>query len=77
VTLSASDTGSANGTGSGVAKVYYSVDSAACAPVATGSCLTYTAPFSINTPGAHTVRYFSLDKAGNVEATETVTFTEK
>jgi hypothetical protein len=56
VTLSASDGG-----GSGVAGTWYRVDGAAW--------VAYAAPFTIGSQGAHTVQYYSKDKAGNQEAT--------
>jgi hypothetical protein len=62
VTLSATDTG-----GSGVKYTYYQVDG--------GATKTYTAPFSVSTLGSNTVKYWSVDGAGNVEAAHTVTFT--
>jgi hypothetical protein len=46
---------------SGVAGTRCQVDS--------GPWLTYTAPFSINSDGAHTVAYGTTDLAGNVETT--------
>ena len=61
VTLTATDSGS------GVAHTYYKLDSAAQ--------VTYSAPFTVSALGAHTVTFHSVDVAGNVEATNTVTFT--
>ncbi len=40
-----------------------------------GAVTTYTAPFAVSTVGTRTLRYFSVDAAGNREATRTVTFT--
>ena len=57
VTLTASD----NAGGSGVAATYYVLD---------GTQHTYTAPFNL-TDGAHTVTYWSVDNAGNVETPHT------
>jgi len=67
VTLSATD---ANGPG--VAKTFYSVDSSSCIPTSTASCTVYSAAFAISTQGNHTVRFFSQDKAGNMEAGKSV-----
>jgi hypothetical protein len=67
VTLSASDPGTSDDTGSGVAKTYYSVDSTACTSSAVGKCTVYAAPFTLTAKGTHTVWYFSEDKAGNFE----------
>ncbi len=66
VALSASDPGGS--TGSGIATTYYSVDNAACSSVNLAACLVYSAAFNIATPAAHTVRFFSKDKAGNFGA---------
>jgi hypothetical protein len=54
VTLSATD----NTGGSGVAATYYTIDG--------GVRQTYTAPFTLS-DGAHTVSYWSVDRAGNTE----------
>ncbi|MEV2216730.1 family 16 glycoside hydrolase [Streptomyces sp. NPDC050997] len=61
VTVSASDTGS------GVNTVEYAVGSGAWQP--------YTAPVMVHQTGTHTVRYRATDKAGNVSADKSVTFT--
>lgn len=58
ISLSASDTFD----GSGVAATGYTVDG--------GAQQTYTAPFTLG-EGAHTLTYWSVDQAGNVEATHT------
>jgi hypothetical protein len=57
VSLAASDSGS------GVATTYVSVDGAAAR--------VYSAPFKISAAGSHTVAYWSVDVAGNVEARQT------
>jgi hypothetical protein len=44
---------------SGVAATYYSVDN--------GAAQTYAGPFSHNLKGVHTLTFWSMDKAGNVE----------
>ena len=58
-------TGTDNANGSGVDKVEYKVDG--------GAFATYSAPVAITTDGTHTVEYRSTDKAGNVEATKSLT----
>lgn len=58
VTLTAADTG-----GSGVAATYYSLDG--------GAQQTYTAAFTVGTDGDHTLSYWSVDKAGNIETAHT------
>jgi len=63
VTLSATDTG-----GSGVANTYYKVDG--------GAKTTYSgSAFTVSGFANHTVKYWSVDSAGNVETTKTVSFT--
>lgn len=59
VSLTATDTGS------GVASTRYKLDAASVA--------TYTAAIPISTDGTHTLRYWSVDVRGNVEATKTAT----
>ena len=54
VTLSASDV-----YGSGVSETRYVFDG--------GAETVYTSPFSITKVGAHTLEFWSVDKAGNVE----------
>lgn len=62
VTLSATDTG-----GSGVSKIYYSLNG--------GATATYSgAAFTVSTLGSNTVKYWAVDAAGNVETAKTVTF---
>ncbi|MGW0201680.1 OmpL47-type beta-barrel domain-containing protein [Nonomuraea sp. NPDC003201] len=61
VTLTATDTQS------GVDTVEHSLDN--------GAFTAYSAPVSVNRPGAHTVRYRATDKAGNTSPVGSVTFT--
>jgi photosystem II stability/assembly factor-like uncharacterized protein len=72
VTLMASDPGSSSGIGSGVQATYYSVDNSACSPTNLGACLIYGGPFTITTQARHTVYFFSKDKAGNFQPTQTL-----
>ncbi len=51
---------------SGVAKTYYSLDG--------GATTTYTAAFKITSAGTHTLKFWSVDVAGNVEKTNTDSF---
>ncbi|WP_436970693.1 OmpL47-type beta-barrel domain-containing protein [Micromonospora avicenniae] len=57
----------ATDTGSGVDKIEYSLDGQPYA--------VYSAPVTVNQPGAHTVGYRATDKAGNTSAVKTVSFT--
>jgi hypothetical protein len=49
---------------SGVANTFYNVDG--------GATQTYSGPFTISTPGQHTVQFWSVDNVGNTEATQMV-----
>lgn len=51
---------------SGVAYTKYSLDN--------GSWTTYTTPFTVSAPGWHTLSFYSVDNAGNIELTNTRTF---
>jgi subtilase family serine protease len=62
VTLKASDNAS------GAVATYYSVNG--------GSTLTYTAPFKVSFSGSVTVKFHSVDRAGNVESTKSISFTD-
>ncbi|MBP9759969.1 MAG: hypothetical protein KBD24_01215 [Candidatus Pacebacteria bacterium] len=64
VTLTATDTID----GSGVASTTYSLDNGT-------TWLQYTEPFEVTTEGEHTILYRSIDFAGNLEETKSVTFT--
>ncbi|MEV5436962.1 family 16 glycoside hydrolase [Streptomyces sp. NPDC052682] len=54
--------------GSGVDRIEYALG-------ASGPWQPYTAPVVVDQAGSHTVRYRALDKAGNVSAEKSVTFT--
>jgi hypothetical protein len=63
VTLNATDTG-----GSGVQHTYYQING--------GTTTTYTGfPFTVSTVGSDTVKYWSVDSAGNVGTAQTAAFT--
>lgn len=62
VSLSAADSGS------GVKEVHYSLDGGAETVIAGSS-----ASFALDTDGVHTVTYYAVDNAGNVEPARTVT----
>jgi kumamolisin len=49
---------------SGVKSTLYSIDA--------GLTQIYAAPFTVSSSGAHTIRYHSIDVAGNVEATRSI-----
>ncbi len=59
ISLSAIDTG-----GSGLAGTFFTIDGA--------GLQTYSAPFTINTEGSHTVTFWSTDNAGNGEIVQSV-----
>jgi hypothetical protein len=63
VSLSASDATS------GVVSTSYQIDS--------GALQAYSAPFTVSATGSHAVNFFSTDKAGNQESTETAPFSIK
>jgi triacylglycerol esterase/lipase EstA (alpha/beta hydrolase family) len=56
-----------NDTLSGVEDVKYSING--------GNLQTYTAPFAVLGTGNHIVMFFATDRAGNVEATKSLSFT--
>ena len=68
VTLTASDPGytSRPQTGSGVKSTVYQLNG--------GTLTAYTAPFAVTVDGPDTVSFYSTDNAGNVGATETLSF---
>jgi hypothetical protein len=61
VTLTATDLGS------GVASTHYKLDG--------GSDTTYAGPFDVATAGDHTLLFWSIDNAGNIEIANTQNFT--
>jgi hypothetical protein len=69
ITLSAADPHSTDvpPAGSGVASTVYQLDS--------GTTTTYVLPFKVLSTGVHTITWFSTDKVGNVEPTNSATFT--
>lgn len=67
VTLSAEDAD-----GIGADQIYYSVNDATCDDPMDSSCNVYTGPFMLTTDGEHTVRFFSVDAATNIEAVNSV-----
>lgn len=62
VTISSTDTGS------GILKTEYSLDNGK-------TVQTYTSPFTINSTGLNTLQVKSIDKLGNEEIPQTITFT--
>ncbi|MGA3080976.1 MAG: protease pro-enzyme activation domain-containing protein [Terracidiphilus sp.] len=64
VTLSATDAGGSNA--SGVQTSYYALDG--------GANTAYAGPFVILAAGSHTLKYWSVDVAGNTEAQNTAAF---
>jgi hypothetical protein len=68
VTLTATDAGSTAtpNTGSGVSSIHYRVNG--------GALTAYSAPFAVRTNGVNMVTFYSTDRAGNVESTQTATF---
>src|SRR5204863_195021 len=68
VTLSPTDSGPAGGV-SGVDKTYYKVDAGS---FVVGSSVLIAAPADHSKDGVHTITYYSTDKAGNVEANQSV-----
>jgi len=61
VALSATDTG-----GSGLSHTYYKLDG--------GSTVTYSGPFTVSALGSHSVSYWSVDNATNIESAKTASF---
>ena len=60
---------------SGVGRTYFAVDEPACAadPSALDRCSPYAGPFTIDTPGLHTVTFFSENASGRgMERAKTV-----
>ncbi len=72
ITLAAQDPGFTDHTGSGVARIYYSVDKPSCSATATSNCTVYTKPFKLSS-GTHTLVFFGVDNAGNFEKPRTKT----
>ena len=68
ITLTASDAG-----GPGVDKTWYAIDNPTCSFNTTG-CQVYSAPITVGTNGLHTLTYFSVDKWGLDEPSQTRSF---
>jgi hypothetical protein len=68
-TTSVTVTESATDASSGVATKFYSLDG--------GANVTYSSPFTVSTTGAHTVKIYSRDNAGNSETAHSYAFTIK
>ncbi|HEY1901242.1 MAG TPA: protease pro-enzyme activation domain-containing protein [Terracidiphilus sp.] len=64
VILTATDPGGS--AASGIAKIYYAIDSDACYPGSVSACSIYTGPFKITAAGQHQIYYWAVDKAGNI-----------
>ena len=60
-----------NAGGWGVAHTYYKLDGAGT--FSEGAQVDVLAPLDHSNDGAHTIKYYSVDKAGNTEGTETCT----
>ena len=69
VTLSATD----DAGGEGVAVTYFSVDDPTCSPATPAACSQSLGPIHISTDGVHTLRFFSADRAGNMESAHELT----
>lgn len=70
VTLTSSDPGASEGTGSGVLRTYYTGLNTSCypAPAYVAKCHIYHSPVTITSQGEHYILYFSEDVAGNFSA---------
>lgn len=66
VTLTANDSKANVNAVSGIGSTHYRLDS--------GPQLTYSGPFVVAAEGVHSVRWFAIDRAGNVEAEQTIGF---
>ncbi len=73
ITLAAQDPGFSDHTGSGVAKIYYSVDKPSCSATGISNCTVYKKPFTLSSAGTHTLLFFAVDNAGNFETPHTKT----
>jgi len=77
-TLTATDPGIAPkgpnspGTASGVTATYVGLDNAGCSAQSPALCTLYVNPVMIQVPGKHKLNYFSMDKAGNIEAQQSI-----
>ncbi len=68
-------TATAGQPGVSVGHTYYALDNAACnASTVATQCQAYSAPFSVNSQGLHTLTFFSVDANNVDEAVETQSF---
>jgi hypothetical protein len=68
VTVKASDPGGSDA--SGISKIFFTDNNAACKPTATSQCTEYKSPITISTPGTHNITVFAQDHAGNMSIIE-------
>jgi hypothetical protein len=57
---------------SGTGRTFFAVDNPACDSAVVANCTLYTGPFVIDTPGTHTVRFFTENASGAFEEANTV-----
>lgn len=74
VSLNAEDTTQTNGSPSGILKTLWRATSCPDLPASTKAWQDYSSPILFNAEGVCTIEYYSLDKAGNQEDTQSKTF---
>jgi hypothetical protein len=74
VSLNAEDTTQTNGSPSGILKTLWRATSCLGLPPGAQAWQDYSSPILFNAEGACTIEYYSLDKAGNQEDTQSKTF---